>query len=162
MEPSQAIETFSGLGAWRKEVAEVAQSVREIMTASLTTLKKDAPVVEAAKKMRDRDIGDVIVLDENDRLYGIVTDRDIVVRAVAEDKDPRQVRLEEICSRDLATIDVDAPVDEAVTLMRTKSLRRLPVTDHGRPAGILSLGDLAVEQDPSSALADISGARPNS
>jgi CBS domain-containing protein len=116
---------------------------------------------DAARAMRERDLGDVIVVDDKDALCGIVTDRDIVVRAVADDRDPSQVRLGDICSRDLTTIDASAPVKDAVKLMRERALRRLPVVESGRPVGIVSLGDLAIERDPESTLADISAAPSN-
>lgn len=102
-----------------------------------------------------------MVLDEGDVLCGIVTDRDLVVRAVASDRLPAEVQIGEICSRVLTTIDIDASVKDAVTLMRDKALRRLPVVDKGKPAGIVSLGDLAVDRDASSMLADISAAPAN-
>jgi CBS domain-containing protein len=92
---------------------------------------------------------------------GIVTDRDVTVRVVAEGRPPETTELKEICSRDLATLAPDDTVEEAVRVMRDKALRRLPILDGGRPVGIVSLGDLAVEHDPDSALAAISTAPPN-
>ena len=146
----------------------MAESVREVMTANPTTLSMNATVADAARVMRDHDIGDVMVLDEGDVLCGIVTDRDLVVRAVASDRLPAEVQIGEICSRVLTTIDIDASVKDAVSLMRDEALRRLPVVDKGlpvvdkgKPAGIVSLGDLAVDRDPSSMLADISAAPVN-
>jgi CBS domain-containing protein len=137
------------------------ETVQEVMTANPTALSATMTIGDAARMMRDHDIGDVMVLDEENRLCGIVTDRDIVVRAVAADKDPTEVHLGDICSRVLTTIDADASLKDAVKLMREHALRRLPVVDHGRPAGIVSLGDLAVERDPGSALAAISAAPAN-
>jgi CBS domain-containing protein len=110
--------------------------------------------------MRDSDIGEVIVV-EGGNLFGIVTDRDIVVRGIASDKDPSTTRLDEICSRDLATVSSDTPVEDAVRIMRDKAIRRLPVVEAGKPVGVVSIGDLAVERDPVSTLADISKAPPN-
>jgi CBS domain-containing protein len=110
--------------------------------------------------MRDEDIGDVIVMDDG-KVCGIVTDRDVVVRALAEDRDPKSTKVAEICSRDLTTIAPGDPIDKAVKLMRERSIRRLPVVQGDRPVGIVSIGDLAQDRDPESALADISAAPPN-
>jgi CBS domain-containing protein len=138
----------------------MAESIRQIMTSELVALPVTATVGEAARAMREDDIGDVIVLDGG-RVVGIVTDRDIVVRGIAEGRDPKQTRLADICSRDLTTISPSADVKDAVALMRGKALRRLPVVENDRPVGIVSLGDLAIEQDRRSALGEISAAPPN-
>jgi CBS domain-containing protein len=111
--------------------------------------------------MRDADISNVIVLDAAGQISGIVTDRDIVVRVVAQGKDPSTTPLGEIFSQELTTLSPTSSVEEAVKLMREKALRRLPVVENGCPIGIVSLGDLAIERDPSSALGDISTAPPN-
>ncbi|HWD51188.1 MAG TPA: CBS domain-containing protein [Acidimicrobiales bacterium] len=139
----------------------MTQTIHEVMTAHPMALSTTMSIGDAARAMRERDLGDVIVVDDKDALCGIVTDRDIVVRAVADDRDPSQVRLGDICSRDLTTIDASAPVKDAVKLMRERALRRLPVVESGRPVGIVSLGDLAIERDPESTLADISAAPSN-
>ena len=138
----------------------MAQTVREIMTRSVVTLPKDASIVEAARLMRDNGIGDVVVTD-GDRAEGIVTDRDIVIRAVADGKEPGSVRLDQVVSGDLTAVAPDDPVDRAVQIMRERAIRRLPVVEAGKPVGIVSLGDLAVEHDPGSALADISEEPPD-
>jgi CBS domain-containing protein len=138
----------------------MAQSVREIMTPNPKAMPAESSVVDAARVIRDEDIGDVIVL-KDDEICGIVTDRDIVVRAVAEGREPSQVKLEEICSSDLTTLSPSDTVEEAIRRMREKAIRRLPVVENGKPVGIVSLGDLAMERDPESALADISEAPPD-
>jgi CBS domain-containing protein len=138
----------------------MAQTVRDVMTTNLVTCPPSAPLKDAAGYMRDRDIGDVLVVDDGS-ICGIVTDRDIVVRCVAEGGDPRSAKVGDVCSADLTTISSDAPIEEAARIMRDNALRRLPVVDRGKPVGIVSLGDLAVEADPSSALGGISAARPN-
>jgi CBS domain-containing protein len=135
-------------------------SIAAVMTKQPMVLESDLPVMDAARVMRDSDIGDVIVI-EGGSVCGIVTDRDIVVRGIASGKDPATTRLGEICSKDVTTMSSDTPVEEAVRLMRDRAIRRLPVVDGDRPVGVVSLGDLAVERDPSSALADISEAPPN-
>lgn len=135
--------------------------VKEVMSRSPVCLASDAPVTEAAQAMRKANIGDVIVT-EGDQVCGIVTDRDVVVRAAADGKDLTATQLREICSSDLTYVRPDTPIDEAVALMRQKAIRRLPVVQGKQPVGIVSLGDLAEDRDPKSALADISAAPPNS
>jgi CBS domain-containing protein len=139
----------------------MAQIISDVMTAHPVALSEATTIGDAAKAMREKDVGDVIVLDDQDSLCGIVTDRDIVVRAVADDRNPREVRLGDICSHDLTTVDVSTSVKDAVKLMRERALRRLPVVEGGRPVGIVSIGDLAIERDPDSTLADISAAPSN-
>ncbi|MDQ6792125.1 MAG: CBS domain-containing protein [Candidatus Dormibacteraeota bacterium] len=140
--------------------AYMPQTVREVMTAKPLALQEGTTLVEAAAAMRNHDVGDVVLLND-DQVTGIVTDRDITVRAVAEGMDPNSTVLAQIASKDLTTISPEATVEEAVELMRRESVRRLPVVEEGRPVGIVSLGDLAVERAPDSALADISAADPN-
>jgi CBS domain-containing protein len=111
--------------------------------------------------MCEADIGDVIVTNEKGYICGIVTDRDIVVRAVAQGSDCQGTKLGDICSRELTTLSPDDSIDDAVCLMRERAVRRLPVVEQGCPVGIVSIGDLALAKDPTSALADISGAPPN-
>jgi len=138
----------------------MARRVREIMIKQLVTVEMDTPLTVAARKMRDAGIGDVLVVEDG-RLRGVATDRDLVVRGVAEGRDPEQTPVRAVCSTTLVSIGPDDDVERAVILMRRNALRRLPVTEDGRPVGILSLGDLAIERDRESALADISAARPN-
>ena len=139
----------------------MAQKIRDVMTANPTALAATTSIADAARAMREKDIGDVIVLDDDKLVCGMVTDRDIVVHAVADDRQPSEVRLGDICSRDLAAVGPDEAVEDAVRTMRENALRRLPVIDNGRPVGIVTLGDLAIERDPESALAGISAAPPN-
>lgn len=138
----------------------MAQSIRDVMTPNPVTLQASTPVVEAARTMRDEDIGDVIVLEDG-HICGIVTDRDMVVRGLADGKDLQRLTLNEVCSHDLVTMGPDDTVEQAIELMRDRAIRRIPVVEDGRPVGVVSIGDLAVERDPQSALADISGAPPN-
>jgi CBS domain-containing protein len=137
----------------------MVQQVKEIMTAQPLTLDKDATIAEAAKLMRDRGIGDVIVVD-GESAEGIVTDRDIVIRGVAEGADPETTRLGQVVSGDLTSVAPDDPVERAIELVRGKAIRRVAVLDGGKPVGIISIGDLAIERDPRSALADISEEPP--
>jgi len=138
----------------------MAQHIRELMTRNPVTLPGTASVQEAACAMRDQDIGDVVVI-EHKQVCGIVTDRDIVVRTIAEAQDPSTMTLGDICSHSLLTVTPTDSVEHAVRLMRTHAIRRLPVVDGGKAVGIVSLGDLAVERDPDSALGEISAAPPN-
>ena len=138
----------------------MTQSIIEVMTPNPVSLPAASPLQEAARCMKERDIGDVIVLD-NGTVCGVVTDRDIVVRAVAENRDPATTKMGDICSRDLATLTPADSVEDAIELMRERAIRRVPIIDNGAPVGIVSIGDLAVDRDPQSALADISSAAPN-
>ena len=133
--------------------------IRNVMTPEPVTVSSTTTLEQAARHMRDAGIGNVIVLD-GDQIAGILTDRDIVVRAVAEGRDA-QTPIGEVASRDLTTISPDDTLEAAVELMRERSIRRLPVVEAGRAVGIVSLGDLALERDPDSALGDISAAPPN-
>ncbi len=121
----------------------MAQSIREVMTKDPITLDSGVTITEAAQAMRDSDVGNVIVR-ENGKICGIVTDRDIAIRAVAEGRNPAEMELKEICSRALVALGPTSSVDDAVRLMREQALRRLPVVDAGKPVGIVSLGDLAM------------------
>ncbi|HEX2180304.1 MAG TPA: CBS domain-containing protein [Actinomycetota bacterium] len=135
------------------------QLVKDLMTPDPKVLPKTATLKEAAELMRDDDIGDVIVVNNHKKIYGIVTDRDVAVRGVAEGADPAAVTLEEIASKDVTTLSPESSVEEAVRIMRAQAIRRLPICNaDGKPVGIVSLGDLAIERDPTSALADISAA----
>src|SRR5436309_16035361 len=100
----------------------MARTVPEVMTENPVTLQAETPLVEAARKMRDDDIGDVLVLKDG-KLCGVGTDRDITIRATAEGQDPIAVRLGDVCSEDLDTNVVDSPLSEPVHLMRTPTLR---------------------------------------
>jgi CBS domain-containing protein len=136
------------------------QNIGEVMTPNPKTLAQTATIMEAACAMRDNDIGDVVVLDIG-RLCGILTDRDIVVRALAAGCDPNRTSVGEICSRALVTLAPDDSTGQAVRVMREHAIRRLPIEDRGRVVGIVTLGDVAVDADRRSALADISAAPPN-
>ena len=138
----------------------MAQTVQDVMTRNPRTLDAGASIQEAARIMRDEDIGDVIVTD-GDQVCGIETDRDIVVRAVADGKDPSQTKLRDVASMQPTTISPQDSVDDAIRIMREKAVRRLPVCENGRAVGIVSLGDLAMERDEQSVLADVSAAPPN-
>ncbi|HEX2258531.1 MAG TPA: CBS domain-containing protein [Actinomycetota bacterium] len=137
------------------------QSIKEVMTPNPTTLPLSATAEDAATKMRDENIGDVLIVDADGLICGIVTDRDIALQVVASGADPKALKLEHIGTKEVNTLPSDATIEKASALMREKAIRRLPVVDKGKPVGIVSLGDLAIEKDPSSALAQISSAPPD-
>lgn len=135
-------------------------NIRELMTRNPVICTADTKLTDIAKLMRDEDIGDVLVGDEQE-LCGIVTDRDIVVRALAERGDVSSTVARDVCSDDLCTVDVDDDVRDVVQTMEQRALRRVPVLDNGSPVGIVSLGDLATALDRESALGKISAASPS-
>jgi signal-transduction protein with cAMP-binding, CBS, and nucleotidyltransferase domain len=139
---------------------QMASTVRDVMTANPRSLPSTATASAAAMAMRDIDAGAILVT-EAERMCGVVTDRDLVVRVLAEDRDPATTPLGEICSRDVSSVSPETPIAEAVAELRGRSVRRLPVVEEGRPVGIVTLGDLAVEKDPQSALGQISAAPPS-
>ena len=134
--------------------------LRDVMTPNPTICRSDATARDAAELMRDQDIGDVLVQDDGGPL-GIVTDRDIVTRAIAAGRDPAAVPLAEICTPNVKTVAVDTPVDDVIRMMSDTAVRRIPVCEGTTPVGIVALGDLARDRDPSSLLGDISAAPPN-
>jgi predicted transcriptional regulator len=139
----------------------MAKKVSDIMHKEPLRVASSSPIADAARHMRASHVGAVIV-DDGGRLCGIVTDRDIAIRAVAEGKDPKTTPISEICSKELVTISPDEDIDRAVQVMREKSVRRLLVVDgQNKSLGILSLGDLAIEKDARSVLGQISAAAPN-
>jgi signal-transduction protein with cAMP-binding, CBS, and nucleotidyltransferase domain len=128
--------------------------VRDVMTPGPIGVDYYQSNGEAARTMRDWGVGAVLVVN-NQSLYGLVTDRDLVVRAVAEAKGPDEP-VGPLSSGDLIGVDADAEADEAARLMRENAVRRLPVIEDGQVAGMVSLGDLALQDDPASALAEVS------
>lgn len=133
--------------------------IRDVMSSDPVVLPASGSLEDAARAMKQRDIGDVLVSDDDGKLCGILTDRDIVVRGLADGR--IGATLGDICSPEPVSVAPDAPIGDAVRLMGERAIRRLPVTDDGRPVGMVSLGDLAVERDRDSVLADISAAPAN-
>lgn len=136
------------------------QTVAEVMTPTPRTVAADESVASAAQLMAEADVGAVIVT-KDDEICGILTDRDIVVRCVAQGNDCGTTSVGSICSEHVARLSSKDTVDNAIALMAKKAIRRIPVVDDGRTVGILSLGDLAQNRDPKSALGSISAAPPN-
>jgi CBS domain-containing protein len=137
-----------------------SKSIRDLMTPNPKTLQSGTSARQAAESMRDSDIGSLLVMKDGS-LCGIVTDRDLVVRLLAEGKDPEQTSVGEICSADVSKLSPDNTIENAVELMRKKAIRRIPVLENGKPIGIVSLGDLAAEMDRQSVLGNVSAAEPN-
>jgi CBS domain-containing protein len=123
--------------------------IRELMTENPKTVSSDATVTEAARVMREDDVGLVPVVD-GDRLVGTVTDRDIAIRVVAEERDPNNTTVRETASTDLVTIDPEQDLGEALRLMAQHQVRRLPVVEEdGRLVGIVAQADVARHGDDS-------------
>ncbi|HWR15830.1 MAG TPA: CBS domain-containing protein [Terriglobales bacterium] len=133
--------------------------VRDVMTSEVVTAAPDTTLEEIATMMKSEDTGAIPVVEE-DELIGIVTDRDIVLRCVAEGKDPSELCAEDIVSEDVEVVDTDTDVAEALDIMGRRQIRRLPVVENGELVGMVSIGDLAVkqgdEQDTGEALKDVS------
>jgi len=125
----------------------MGQNIRKVMTSNPSTIEPDKNVVEAARIMKQEDAG-VVPVTENGRLTGMVTDRDIAIRVVAEGMDPQSTVIREVASKDLVTIDPDQDLDEALRLMAKHKVRRLPVVEEdGRLVGVLAQADVAREGD---------------
>lgn len=116
--------------------------VEELMTRDPAILQPESTVAEAAGLMKREDCGSLPVVKDG-KLVGIVTDRDIVLRAVAAKKDPAQLSVSEIMSKDPVTVMPDTSAADATKLMSDKQVRRLPVVEDGRLVGILAIGQLA-------------------
>jgi CBS domain-containing protein len=127
------------------EEVDVRTKVRELMTDRPRAVTPDTPVSEAAQLMESEDVGALPVLD-GEQLAGIVTDRDIVIRAVAREKDPKGMPVREVASKEVATIGPDDTLSDALKLMASAQVRRIPVVDEGnRLVGMLSQADVALE-----------------
>src|ERR1700677_167210 len=137
----------------------MTRKMRDIMSAAPVCMASGESVSAAAKAMKDRGGGAVVVLSDG-RLSGLVTDRDITVRVLAEDRDPLTTRVGDICSGELAVLGPDDDVEHAGRLVRERAIRRIPIMENGTPVGVVSIGDLALEQDERSALSGVSAARP--
>ena len=135
--------------------------IRDVMTPDPVVCASDSSIREAAKAMRDRNIGDVIVKGDDGRPCGIVTDRDIVIRGLAGDGDIDSLKLADVCEGELHSVQVDMDVSDVITLMEERALRRVPVMENDQLVGIVSLGDLAERLDSDSALGTISSAAPD-
>jgi len=141
------------------QAAMAVRTAREAMTPNPFTMPASSSVVDAARRMSTSNIGDVIVT-EGDRICGILTDRDIVVRAVAKGSNLSKTVLKDVCSRKLVTASPSDDLEQVTKLMRDKAVRRVPVVESGHAIGIISLGDVAVKSHDGSVLEAISEAPP--
>jgi CBS domain-containing protein len=134
--------------------------VSELMSSSVVSITADDTAASAARLMSYHNIGALPVCGADNKLRGIVTDRDIVLRCVASETDPEATKVREIMTRDIECINADADMREAARIMSSEQIRRLPVVRDGAVVGMLSLGDLARTQsfdmEASRALSEIS------
>jgi CBS domain-containing protein len=137
------------------------REIRQVMTPAPDAVRMTDTLQEATRLMKAKDIGDVLVEDDQGLLAGIITDRDVAIRATADGADPTTTTVDGVFTRDLTALAPTDTVHDAVRLMRARNVRRLPVVERGKAIGIVSLGDLSVETAPGSALADISSASPD-
>ena len=121
----------------------MAKSVRDAMTENPRAIGASASVVEAARLMRDEHIGSLPITDDEE-LVGMITDRDITTRVVAEAADPKMTSVGDVVSRDLISVEPDEDLEEAVQLMASHQVRRLPVVENGRLVGIVAQADVAL------------------
>jgi CBS domain-containing protein len=135
--------------------------MRDIMSPAPVCMAPGESASAAAQAMKRHCIGTVLVLADG-RLSGLVTDRDITVRVLAENRDPRTTPIGDICSAELAVLGPDDDVAQAALLVRERAVRRIPVLQDGIPVGVVSIGDLALEKDATSVLSGVSAAPPNS
>jgi len=124
----------------------MANSVRDAMTADPRSIGKSVSVVEAARLMREQDIGSLPITDD-EQLVGMITDRDITMRVVAEAADPNATSVEDVYSRDLISVAPDNDLEEALGLMARHQVRRLPVVEDGRLVGIVAQADIALSEN---------------
>jgi CBS domain-containing protein len=124
----------------------MANSVREAMTEDPRSIAKSVSVVEAAQLMREQDIGSLPITDD-EKLVGMITDRDITTRVVAEAADPKMTTVEDVYSRDLISVEPDKDLEEALRLMARHQVRRLPVVEDGRLVGIVAQADIALSEN---------------
>jgi CBS domain-containing protein len=122
----------------------MGKKIREVMTPAPETIQADRPASEAAKKMKEADAGMIPVMEDGN-LLGTVTDRDIALRVVAEDRDPQSTTVGEIASRDIVTVQPDEDLDDALQKMAKHQVRRLPVVEDGRLVGVVAQADVARE-----------------
>jgi CBS domain-containing protein len=124
------------------------KTARDIMSPDCTCVGENDTVLEAAEKLAELDVGSMPICGEDDRLKGMVTDRDIVVKVLAKGKDPSSTPLRELATQDeVVTIGADDPIDEALRTMAAHKVRRLPVIDGHELVGIVSQADIATNLD---------------
>jgi len=116
--------------------------VRDAMAKTVSSAKKSDKVIDVARKMKQEDAGFIPVVEDGGAMVGVITDRDIVIRCIAEGHDPRSETAEHLMSRDVTVISPDDDIEQAAGMMEREEIRRLPVTENGRLVGVLSHGNL--------------------
>jgi CBS domain-containing protein len=139
----------------------MARKMRDIMSPAPICMSPGESVSAAAKAMKQHGIGTVLMLTGG-KLSGLVTDRDIAIRVLAENRDPLTTPIGDICSSELVVLGPDDDVEQATRLVRERAVRRIPVLADGIPVGVVSIGDLTLDQDATSALSGVSSTPPNS
>jgi signal-transduction protein with cAMP-binding, CBS, and nucleotidyltransferase domain len=134
--------------------------VRDVMTPAPIAVDPLSSVQEVARVMRDHNVGMVLVADP-DQVFGLVTDRDLVVRGLAAGEDIRRTEVNSVCSAQLVVVEADKETGDAREAMETHTVRRLPVVENGDVVGVVTLGDIAAVSAPESTLGVISSAPPN-
>ena len=119
--------------------------VRQIMHKELVTILPEATIHDAALKMKEQNIGSILIVEKDNSLKGIVTDRDLSLAVAADFKDPKTTHAADIMAKYPVTIDADADVDFALKVMNEKKVHRLPVCENNKVVGLLSTADLAIE-----------------
>jgi CBS domain-containing protein len=138
----------------------MARKMRDLMSSAPVCLAATESVSAAARAMKDHGIGTVLVLTGG-RLGGLLTDRDIAIRVLAENRDPATTQVGEICSTELVMLGPDDDVAESARLIRERAVRRIPIVQDGTPLGVVSIGDLALGAGERSALSGVCAARPS-
>jgi CBS domain-containing protein len=151
--------THTATDPTREERTMVQQTVADVMTPDPTTVDAAESLEATARLMTQKDVG-ALVVRAGATAIGVVTDRDLVVRGLAQGLGT-DASVQQVTSKQIITVGKSDPVETAVEVMRNAAVRRVPVLDGDTLVGIVSIGDLAVDRDPTSALADISKAEPN-
>jgi CBS domain-containing protein len=125
----------------------MAKTARDVMSGGTECIGEQDSVTDAAKLLADLDVGAVPICGEDDRLKGMITDRDIAVQVVAKGKDPSETKASELGGEEVVTIGADDSVDEALRTMKEHKVRRLPVIDDQQLVGMVSIADLATNID---------------
>ena len=143
-----------------------SRHIREVMTQNPTTVSDRDSIRAVARIMKDQDTGVVPVCDDHNKIIGLVTDRDIVVRLIADGKDPLNAHVNEVMTKSVRKVHEDATVDDVLSLMSSSEIRRVPVVNkNDELVGIVSIGDISMEDREQGkvgdAIGDISEGRPN-
>lgn len=143
-----------------------SRHVRDVMTPNPECVSEDSRVQEAARIMKEKDTGVVPVIDGNKKVVGLITDRDIVVRGLADGKDCANMQVRDLMTKQVRSVREDEPIDKVLTLMSSAEVRRVPVVNNrDELVGIVSIGDIAIETNKDGrvgkAIEDISQAPPN-